>query len=76
MDWSFLGALDENEGRVSDFRFPYSDVEYMTMDGNQLHPPPAFDTNVRDADEDHDWDDGASDGGGSYTYQSSFLWSF
>lgn len=77
MDWSFLGELDENEGRVSGLGFLYSDMEYMTGD-SQLQPPPAMDTNVRDGDDDPDDRDDDNDGGsgGDSYLESSFLWTF
>ncbi|OWM84085.1 ethylene-responsive transcription factor ERF017-like [Punica granatum] len=79
IDWSFLGALHENEGRVSDFGFLYSEMEYM-IGSHQLHSPLAMDSDVRDGhdedDHDHDDNDDGSGSGGNYTYQSSFLWNF
>lgn len=81
IDWSFLGALDESEGRVSDFGLVYSEYEYLTGKYHLHYPPPAVHSEVGDGadnDDDHEDDnDGGSGGaGGSFTYHSSFLWNF
>ncbi|KAK4798806.1 hypothetical protein SAY86_031132 [Trapa natans] len=52
MDWSFLGAVDESQPRVSGLGFS-SEVEYMAVDEDQLHAPWALDGHIlRGADDD------------------------